>query len=168
MKKYLSFLILIFCLSQGIFAQESSNTNASVVVVVPMALNKVKDLNFGSVLADPLGPGSLTLSPEGVRTTTGGLFLPATTGKVRPAHFHVIGEGSYTFAITLPTSITITHTDAVNTMTIDGFTSSPSGSSSMITGYKDLKVGATLHVGADQKAGKYTSGTAFDVTVNYD
>ncbi len=52
-------------------------------------------------------------------------------------------------------------------MTVDTFTSTPSGTGSLAGGSQTLSVGATLHVAAAQAAGTYTSATPFTVTVNY-
>jgi len=52
-------------------------------------------------------------------------------------------------------------------MTIDAFTSNPSGTGALTAGSQVLTVGATLNVGANQVTGAYTNATGFDVTVNY-
>ncbi|HBC79095.1 MAG TPA: hypothetical protein DCZ51_10735, partial [Bacteroidales bacterium] len=69
--------------------------------------------------------------------------------------------------ITLPAAAT-TITSGANTMTVDTWTSSPSGTGTLSAGGSQaLTVGATLNVGASQPAGTYVSGTPFTVTVNY-
>jgi hypothetical protein len=106
------------------------------------------------------------LAPAGTRTSTSGVTLPATAGTVTAATFTVSGNGSYTYAITLPTTVTLTHSGGVQTMDATAFTSNPSGTGALTAGTQDISIGATLTVAAAQLAGVYTSGN-FDVTVNY-
>jgi hypothetical protein len=71
-----------------------------------------------------------------------------------------------TFGITLPAAATTI--TAVTNMTVDTWTSTPTPTGTLPGGTQTLTVGATLHVGASQAAGVYTSGaTPFTVTVNY-
>ena len=85
--------------------------------------------------------------------------------RLRSASFAVAGSGSYTYAITLPTSVVIAN--GVNVMTVDTFTSSPATTGTLTAGAQTLTVGATLNLIASQVAGTYTSATPFSVTVNY-
>jgi Domain of unknown function (DUF4402) len=110
--------------------------------------------------------GTVVLAPAGTRTATSGVTLPATTGTVTAASFTVNGNGSYTYAITLPGTVTLTHSGGVQTMTASSFTSNPSGTGALSSGTQDITIGATLTVAAAQLAGVYTSGN-FNVTVNY-
>lgn len=112
--------------------------------------------------------GTVILAPAGTRTLTGGVTLPVTTGTVTAASFNVTGEGVYTYAITLPsTDHTITRASGSETMIVNAFTSTPSGTGALTGGAQTITVGATLNVGVSQVAGVYTNATGFDVTVNY-
>ncbi len=67
--------------------------------------------------------------------------------------------------ITLPGSITLQ--SGANTLTVDAFTSSPDGGTTLNGGGEaSFKVGATLHLGAHQPPGRYRG--SFTVTVAYD
>ena len=126
------------------------------------------DMNFGNVAVSAINPGTVILAPAGTRTTGGGggVTLPATTGTVTAADFTVTGNGNYTYAITLPSSATLTRVGFTETMTANTFTSTPSGTGTLSGGTQNLKVGATLNVAAAQVAGLYTC-SSFNVTVNY-
>jgi len=91
--------------------------------------------------------------------------MPVINGTVTAASFTVTGQGAYTYAITLPATVTLT--SGVNTMTATTFTSTPSATGALTAGTQTLNVGATLNVAAAQAAGTYVSGTPFSVTVNY-
>ena len=52
-------------------------------------------------------------------------------------------------------------------MTVENFTSTPSGSGTFGPGVQPICVGATLNVNANQEAGVYVSTENFVVTINY-
>lgn len=148
-------------------AQESATATVTATIVAPIAIEKDVDMNFGNVAVQSTTGGTVILSPAGVRTTTGGVTLPATVGDVSAAAFTVTGATGYTYSITLPTApLTITNTDG-GTMTVTAFTSTPAGTGALTTGTQTLTVGATLNVSAAQAPGVYVSATPFAVTVNY-
>ena len=150
------------------FAQATATASASATIVTPITIAKVTDMNFGSVAVSATLAGTVVLSPASGRTTggAGGVTLPATVGTVAAASFTVSGQANYTYAITLPTTKTIT--SGANTMTVDNFTSSPSATGTLSgTGSETLNVGATLNVVANQAAGVYTNASGVPVTVNY-
>jgi hypothetical protein len=157
---------VLFSFSQS-FGQASETANASATIVIPISIEKVSDMNFGNVAVQASTGGTVELTPAGSRTPVGGVTLPAITGTVSAASFTVSGTPNYTYAITLPSSVTITNSSS-NTMTVDVFTSNPSTTGLLSNaGSQTLNVGATLNVSAAQPAGVYTSITPFTVTVNY-
>lgn len=154
-------------LNTNVMSQATASAPASATIVTPIGITKMVDMNFGNIAVKGTA-GTVVLSTAGVRTPSGGVTLPATAGTVAAASFTVSGEGAYTYSITLPTSLTISDAAATpNTMTIDAFTSNPSGTGALTAGSQVLTVGATLNVGANQVTGAYTNATGFDVTVNY-
>ena len=151
------------------FAQATATASASANIITPIAIAKTVDMNFGNVAVSATISGTAVLAPAGTRTTggAGGVTLPATTGTVSAASFNVTGQASYTYAITLPTSTTITD-GASHTMTVDNFTSVPATTGALdASGAQTLNVGATLNVAAGQASGTYTNATGVPVTVNY-
>ena len=150
------------------FAQATATAAASATIITPITITKTADMNFGNVAVSAATAGTVVLAPAGTRTTggAGGVTLPSTTGTVAAASFTVSGQASYTYAITLPTSATITSSG--NTMTVNGFTSTPSATGTLSSGgTQTLTVGATLNVAAAQAVGTYTNSSAVPVTVNY-
>jgi hypothetical protein len=153
-------------MASGVMAQATDDASATATIVTPIAITKTVDMNFGNAAVQ--AAGTVVLTPASTRTKTGGVTLPAATGTVSAAAFDVTGEGNYTFAITLPASCTITHTNLINTMSVDTFTDDGVAHvGTLVAGSLTIHVGATLNVGLNQLAGVYTSGTNFDVTVNY-
>ncbi len=146
----------------------TASATATATIVTPIAISSDVQMNFG-ILSVNATPGTVVLLPAGTTSSTGGVTLPASNpGTITAATFDVTGQDGYTYAITLPSSdYTITRTGNSETMVVNTFTSSPSGTGTLTGGSETVKVGATLNVGANQVAGTYTNATGFDVTVDY-
>lgn len=157
--------LMLLGLSASLFAQSTASATATARIISPIAISKVTDMNFGNIAIS--GAGTVTLSPAGGRTPSVNVTLPVITGTVTAASFDVTGEGASTYAITLPGSYTITRVAGTETMTVNGFTSTPSATGALTAGAQTITVGATLNISAGQVAGSYTNATGFDVTVNY-
>ena len=160
---------IIIAGSNASFAQATATAAASATIITPITITKTVDMNFGNVAVSATIAGTAVLAPAGTRTTggAGGVTLPATVGTVTAATFTVAGQASYTYAITLPSTATITDASS-HTMTVNGFTSSPSATGLLSSGgVQTLTVGATLNVAAGQMAGTYTNASGVPVTVNY-
>jgi hypothetical protein len=164
--RIIALVLFLTGISVSTFAQVSATASASATIVTPIAISKTVDMNFGNVAVSTTA-GTVIMTPAGIRTLTGGVTLPATTGTVTAASFNVTGAANYTYAITLPGSA-LTITSGANTMTVSTFTSNPATTGTLSgTGSQTLNVGATLNVTASQAAGTYTSASPFTVTVNY-
>ena len=132
---------------------------ATVSIIAPIAITKSTDLAFASIVASG-DADTVVVSPAGARSCGGTLNC---TGTATAGAFAVTGGAGATYAITLPASATVTF--AANTMTVDTFTSTPSGTGTLTGGAETLRIGARLQVGAGQALGGYT-GT-YAVTVEY-
>jgi hypothetical protein len=157
----LAIVIALFATGTA-FAATSATANATANIVSSISISKSVDLQFGNVVSS-VGASTVILSTAGVRTGTAILGNGGTGATA--ASFAVSGDTSSSYAITLPSSATLTTTPGAETMTVDSFGSNPSGVGTLTSGSQNLLVGATLHVGAGQVAGSY-SGT-FDVSVAY-
>ena len=163
--KFFALTIAMLTLTIGSFAQVSATATTSATVITPIAISKTVDMNFGNIAVSPTIAGTVVLVPAGTRTKTGGVTLPAVNGTVTAASFAVTGLGTSTYAITLPSTITLTGTPS-GTMTVGTFVSTPSGTGALTAGAQTLLVGGTLNVAAAQAAGVYTNTTDMTVTVN--
>ncbi|RWW91747.1 DUF4402 domain-containing protein [Flavobacterium cerinum] len=160
----LTFSLFGLLSTTSVFAQATASANASATIVTPISISKNTDMNFGNIATNGT-VGTVVLSPASGRTFTGGVSLPATTGTVTAASFTVQGSGSYTYAITLPSSVIIT--SGSDQMTVNSFTSTPATTGTLSSGTQTITIGATLNLIASQAQGSYTSATPFAVTVNY-
>jgi hypothetical protein len=169
MKKMILFASLLLAMmitNNNVFAQASATASANATIITPIAIAVVNNMNFGNVAVAAGSGGTVVLLPAGTRTSTGGVTLPATTGTVTAASFTVTGASGFTYAITLPSSCVI-NDGGSNNMTVNTFTSNPSGTATLVSGTSTLTVGATLNVTAAQAAGIYTNASGVPITVNY-
>lgn len=172
MKKITSIIAIVtlsITFSATASAQVTANAPTTATIVAPIAITKNVDMYFGNVaVSTVLGTVVMPALDTPTRTASGGVTLPAVTGTPTAAKFTVSGEGSYTYAITLPTAaLTLTKATTLETMTVSTFTSTPSATGALTAGSQIVYVGATLNVGASQVAGLYANTTGFAVTVNY-
>jgi uncharacterized protein DUF4402 len=170
-KKLLVLAVIVFAASgnSDAFAQALATASASATVIAPISLTKNVDMNFGNIAVSVSTGGTVMLAPAGTRTTGGGggVTLPATSGTVAAASFTVSGAASYTYAITLPSTVTISDLGGHN-MTVNGFSSTPSSTGTLSGGgTSTVKVGATLNVASAQSPGSYSNASGVPVTVNY-
>jgi hypothetical protein len=156
--------------SSSAFAQQSATAtaNANATIIIPISITKTVDLQFGKLAVGATG-GTVTIGTNDAVTIGGASHTisqpPQSLAGTPPtaASFTVNGEGSFTYAVTLPSSATLT--SGGNTMTVGSFVSNPSSPGTLSSGTQVLKVGATLTVSDGQAPGSY--GGTFDVTVAY-
>jgi hypothetical protein len=163
MKNKISALVtLMMGFSAVSFAQSSATANATATLVTPIAISKTVDMDFGTVAASATS-GTVVLATDNSLSSTGGVSLPGGTSTA--AQFDVTGEGTSTFSISLPSSITLA--SGTDNLTVDNFVSTPATTGTLTSGAATVKVGATLNVPANAPAGTYTNSTDLTVTVNY-
>lgn len=154
-------------------AQTSANTTASgsLGVVQPIAIAKISDLSFGTVVRPASGNGTVTIDAStGARTITGGVSAigggPVTS--VGRAAFTVSGEGGYNFTVSIPASFNITRNgnqDPIQ-VTLTSTTGSGTLSNSFgTTGTATVGVGGSLLLSNGTPSGAYTG--SFTITVAY-
>jgi hypothetical protein len=134
---------------------------AALVPVNARTFTSSQALAFGSFVAGP--GGSITVSPSGARSSNGVIILPRSIAT--PAIFTNTDNGAKTATVTITLPGSVTLSSGANQMTVNSFTSSPSGTGIMSGGSLTIKVGATLTVGANQPKGNYSG--SIPVTINY-
>ena len=134
---------------------------------VAITLVPKRTMKFGSYAAGETTSGTVTLTASSdVPVVSGALVTFNTTS--RRARFQIIGEPKAFVILTLPSSITIEKGSTGNTMTVDNFTQSiPNPIKLSKQGKKTINIGATLHVGADQRKGNYNDQNSFTYDVDY-
>jgi hypothetical protein len=161
-------LAVLACCSAGSALAASTSATSTSVVVTPIAIAKSADLSFGKIAASAAA-GSVTVSPNGARTFTGGAV--AAGGTSTAAKFDVTGQAGLTYAITLGGSTQLT--SGANTMafapisdvTASAITTGNVATGTLTGGTQSIFVGGILTVGANQVANTYT-GTV-TATVDY-
>jgi len=155
-------------------AQVTESTTAGAKILTALSVVEVLPMHFGTMGVLAGTGGTCVVSTAGDRTATSGVTLSALAPLFTVATYTVTGEPLFTYAITLPADITVTHTNNTNTMSIDALlakstsgTESHTATGTLVTGTgtESFTVGGTLNVTAAQLAGIY-SGT-FNVIVAY-
>jgi len=177
MKKTLMIIaavIMMAGISIKSMAQVTENTDAGAKILTALSIAEDLPMHFGTMGVLAGTGGTCVVTTAGIRSATAGVTLSALAPLFSLATYTVTGEPDYTYAITLPSTITVTHTNTINTMTIGTLLAkSTSGTEShtatgtlaSIVGTESFTVGGTLTVTAGQLAGVY-AGT-FNVTVAY-
>ncbi len=160
-----------------VLASNVAFAKVSCVVINPIRIIKIRDMNFGSIISGQAG--SVTLPPDGGRpVTSGNVMLETSKNVISTATFQVSdNQGNSAtsvhyvtgYTISLPTGEVILTNESGQTMRVGNFTSIPSASAfgAFTNGESTLSVGATLYVNEQQGLGQYASVTSFPVTVNY-
>lgn len=168
--KFITLAIAILGFTSISFAQIQTTTAVTAVaktfanIITPLSIVNDADLNFGNIAPSATTDGTVVITPAGVRTSTG-VSLPTSTGTVSPAQFTVTGEGTSTFSISMPSTLTLT--SGSNSMLLSAINHDAGAAPALAGGTKVFHIGATLTVPAAQASGLYKNETEFIVTVNY-
>ena len=140
-------------------------STGETVVLRPLTLVKVEDLDFGALIATPVA-GTATVNPlDSSVSTTGG--VTAVSSATSAASFAGARSLRGPVQIRIPTApITVTRAGGTQTMTVSNWTLD--GHKTFVVGPNEafeFNVGATLYVAANQAPGTYVG--LFNVTVNY-
>ena len=151
--------------SQLLAASAVTNSSGEVMILRPMTLVKVRDLDFGGLIASAAA-GTATVNPLTGAVTTAGGVTPAA-GATAAARFAGVRSLRGPVQIRIPQApITVTRSGGTETMIVSDWTLD--GKTTRIVGANEafeFNVAATLYVGANQVPGTYVG--SFSVTVNY-
>lgn len=151
-----------FLLPNHAFAQE--NADSSAVVLQPLELVNVSDLEFGSIITNN-NAGTVTISATNDdRTFSGGLIGGTQDGAA--ARFLTFGGPLQFIFVSRGPLPVLTRDGGTETMNVSGLTlNGPTFRFLDAAGVLDLRIGGTLQVPANQAPGTYR-GT-FQINVTY-
>jgi hypothetical protein len=137
---------------------------ATAIAASSIVVSVTQPLGFGKFAAG--SGGSVSISPAGARTFTGGVVLISSSSG-SPAEFSLNGTPDLVYSISLPANGVIVLSKAGGgSMTLTQFTSTPAGTGQLNgLGRQTITIGATLNVGAQSASGSYTG--SFDLVVDY-
>ncbi len=148
--------------SPGLAATQA--TTVTVVALKPLSIVKIRDLDFGRIVAGTTA-GTVTIDPDfNTRSRTGGVTLAG--GSPQSAEFETYGAPGKTLQVNRGPLPVLTRVGGGATMNVTDITLNGTTTKFLnAAGLFDLLVGGTLAVGANQMDGVYT-GT-FDIIVTY-
>jgi spore coat protein U-like protein len=142
--------------------------NASIAVLMPIALTKTTDLSFGTVVRPTSGNGNVSVDASTGTRTLSGNVTALGGGSVSRAAFTVGGEGGQNFTVTVPSTFNMVRVGGSDSMQVSltstmggGMLSGSFGSA----GSASFGVGGQVGLSNTTPSGSYT-GT-FTVTVAY-
>lgn len=171
-------LIALAALPAPAAAQETESATASVTLIEPLTLTKLRDMDFGSVFTDGAG-GTVIMTPSHVATCTPSATM-GHSGACQSAEFAGYGQSGRQIRVKLPggNRITLAGPGApieLTDMTVDGtpeVTRTGQGKGFVkyrideLDGGFSFRVGGTITIAAGQAPGVYTA--SFEVRVEYD
>ena len=141
-----------------------TNPTGTAVLMKPLTLTRVRDMNFG--LVGTTGAGTMTINPfTGAISVTGG--VSSLGGTIQTARFAGNTPSSAVVNIKVPNNnVTLTRVGGTETLIASNFTLDGQAKRTLAqAGVFQFDVGATINVAAGQAEGLYT-GT-FNVTIQY-
>jgi hypothetical protein len=167
----LLFALVVLTSAPAAFAQ-ADNAETDAVVVSPLSLVPVEDLNFGNLIPGQAG-GTAVVSTTGVRTVTGSVV--AAGGTVSNAEFQGFGtRNRYVYISTASSSYQLRRVGGGGAMSMRALTLQADNLTPLFipglfriasTNVITLRIGATLDVGPRQRPGVYEA--SFPITMNY-
>lgn len=142
-------------------AEESIDASA-----FSLSLSNTRSLDFGRFVAG--SGGTITISPIGTRSRTGGVILMNSAGAGQ-ARFSLQtsndGSADQAVVVSLPANGEVSLTNGRHSMPVQHFVNGSGNLMPLSAGNATLEIGATLTVAPNQAPGHYTG--AFRLTVNY-
>lgn len=170
MKHILTPLALVAALALAAPAQAapvgaSPPATGRALILIPLTLVAVDDLNFGTVISSPVS-GTVTIPANGAaRSAAGGVTLVTSDPGLR-ARFAGAGSANQTVVINATNPGTLSNglgdTVTILALTLDG---PATRTIDPVTLSFEFHVGGVLQVAADQAEGVYTA--EMDVTADY-
>lgn len=141
------------------------NATGRALILIPLQLTKIEDLDFGTVVSSPLSGMVSIDAATGARTVAGGVTAVLSDVGHR-AYFGGGGSGGQQVIVTVTNPLQLTNANGdtipVLALTLDG---PPVRTIHPVNRTFFFGVGGIIMVNADQPEGTYQS--VFDVTVDY-
>lgn len=145
----------------------TASAEARGLVLQPLTLTKVSDLDFGTIIASAVA-GSVSIDANtGARSSTGGITEVPTAPGGR-AEFAGAGTTGQLVLLTLAApTLLVSTSNATDTLSVSSLTLDSAGSSRTIgaTQAFSVGVGGNFAIAASQANGLYTA--QFDLTASY-
>lgn len=145
--------------------QATATAEARGVVLQSLSLNRISDLDFGTVAGDALLPGSVSIDADTGARGVGGAVV-ALPGAFSRGQFDGYGSPNQTVQLTLTQPAGGVLANGANTL--GALLSLDAGGNTRtigVTGVFTAYVGGNFSIAANQAAGLYTA--QFDLTADY-
>lgn len=158
-----TFSLFLLLTAGPLAAQTRATARAEAQIVEGISVEKVSDLEFGTMIASAEG-GCVTIDANSGEVSCTGV-RHAQSGSCRIAQFAAAGEARYQFAIDVPEVVRLEQTNGKGRLIVTDFRYSAEAGSINEKGTQTFNIGATLHVEPNQPTGTY-QGT-FEVSIQH-
>lgn len=144
-------------------AANTATANGKALLLLPLTLTKVDDLDFGTIVSSPVA-GTVTINAAtGARTHAGGVTeVPSDPGQRALFAWAATPNQPVTFDITYPATL---DDGAGNSVQVALLYLQSSSTIADSKGIVQVGVGGSILISANQPAGTYSN--TFQVTANY-
>ncbi len=154
-------------------AQSSAaqTTSGALTLFMPLAVAKLSDLSFGTVMRPTSGGGNVSVNATTGQVTAGGgaaVMSGGPGGAASRAAFEVTGEGGLNFSVVVPQNFIMTRTGGQETLQVSLVSTTGGGTLSGRNGSAGsaaFGIGGSTQLNSTTQGGTYT-GT-FTITVAY-
>lgn len=143
--------------------RHTASADAEARIVSGIAIEKNRDMNFGSIVRSAAG-GTVVLNANTGAVTFNGVTQGQTRNN-QTAQFTTTGEPEYHYTISLPRTATLSRQGGSGSMEASDFVTSEDSGELDRNGREQFTVGATLRVSPNQATGTYKG--SFEVAVQY-
>jgi len=162
--RYYLFIISLLSFHITGFSQSSATARftASVQIIEPIEIKTLSNMNFASINAGK--GGTVTLSPENLRSATGEIQLEESAGQT-PAIFEIKGQSQYSYQVALPQQAYLIAPNA-EPILIKDFVAL-NDHQTFNSNAQLIRLGASLEISEGQSPGQYRSAAPIEITVSY-
>ena len=142
-------------LAQSAAAQ---TTSGALTLFMPLAVEKLSDLSFGTVMRPTSGGGTISINAATGQATAGGgaaVMSGGPGGAASRAAFQVTGEGGLNFSVVVPQSFSMTRTGGQETLQASLVSTTGGGT---LSGRNGSAGAATFGIGGSAQISSNTPG----------
>ena len=162
-KIYIVTIILSIGSANISVAQLTAYANIYATVVAPVGISDLSNETLGTIVVSNT-QNSASLKSASTVTISG--MQVAQNGTATVASFSLTDYNNTTFDITLPSS-NIKLSNGKDNMIVSNFSSNYSLASNLLSGKKEITIGAELYIPENRVASNYNAQNPFPVTLNY-
>lgn len=166
--KFFAIAALFLGFSVNAMAQKTgeATAKAGATIVSPLSISWIRDLDFGTIVANSENAGTVTLATTYEATSTPSVVTMAPGSTSHTAVFTISGDAKRTFKITMPATVTLEGPEDAEMIITLAKNLNEINNALTEGGAATLYIGGSLAVADNQAAGDYKA--EFNVAIAYE